>query len=279
MHMRTIGSVVALLGALASCHGRPAEEPRVKRTTTVERTTEESRGSPAIDPKADGLVRNMSDYLRGLKGFTFEAEHTTEVVLDSGQKVQFEGRSDVAMRRPNKIRSDRRGEVVDAAFYYDGDTVTIYGKRLNLYAQAPAPGTIDETIDQVRNRYDIQAPAADFLYANPYEVLMDGAVSSKYVDEATVDGAPCDHVMISRGDVDLQLWIEQGERPLPRKYVITTKDEPSQPEFTVRLHDWDTAAVLPDVVFTFAPPAGAERVAFLGELGRAVRRTATERVK
>ncbi len=40
----------------------PAEEPRVKRTTTVERTTEESRGSPAVDPKADGLVRHMSDF-------------------------------------------------------------------------------------------------------------------------------------------------------------------------------------------------------------------------
>ena len=43
-----------------------------------------------IDPQAEKLLRRMSDYLAGRQQFTAKAESTLEVVLTSGQKIQFD---------------------------------------------------------------------------------------------------------------------------------------------------------------------------------------------
>jgi hypothetical protein len=41
--------------------------------------------------------------------------------------------------------------------------------------------------------------------------------------------------------VDWQLWIERGKTPLPRKLLITTVQESSQPQYVAVLK-WDTTA-------------------------------------
>ena len=58
-----------------------------------------------------------------------------------------------------------------------------------------------------------------------------------------------------------QLWIERGKTPLPRKMVITTTQEASQPQY-VALLKWDLAPKLDDAVFKFVPPKDAKRIAF-----------------
>src|SRR5262245_38796071 len=42
-----------------------------------------------IDPRADRLLHGMSDYLAGLKSFRVDSMAVDEVVLTSGQKLQF----------------------------------------------------------------------------------------------------------------------------------------------------------------------------------------------
>jgi hypothetical protein len=60
--------------------------------------------------------------------------------------------------------------------------------------------------------------------------------------------------------VDVQLWITQGPKPLPLKYVIATKDLPAQPEYSVMLSHWDTTHEPRADVFTFRPSRGASQV-------------------
>jgi len=205
----------------------------------------------------------MSDYLGALHAFTFTAEHSTEVVLDSGQKLAFTASSQVSVRRPNKLRSERRGELADVSLYYDGKTLTIYGKKADVYAQAAAPPTLDETIDFARNRLDLEAPGADLLYSNPYKILKEDVVSGMSVGTAVLDGVACHHLAFRGGVTDWEIWIEEGSRPLPRKYLITTRDVASFPEFSVELSDWDTTPELADADFAFVPPPTSRRVEFL----------------
>ena len=51
-----------------------------------------------------------------------------------------------------------------------------------------------------------------------------------------------------------------GARPVPRKFVITYKDEPDSPEFTAIFSNWDFTTQLPDFVFQFEPPPGAAKI-------------------
>ena len=72
----------------------------------------------------------------------------------------------------------------------------------------------------------------------------------------------------SRG-VDFQVWVAQGSQPLPRRIVITYKEETGQPQFWADLSNWNLAPEVSDTLFTFTPPDGADRIQFLAELSSA----------
>jgi hypothetical protein len=217
-----------------------------------------------VDPKASDLLKRMSDYLSGLQTFSFVAEHATEVVLQSGEKLEYLADANVTVQRPNHLRSDRRGEKANVSLYYDGKSVTIYGQRLNMYAMAAAPPTLDAAIDFTRKQLNLEAPAADLLYADPYRILMEDVVSGTYVGEAVVDGAKCHHLAFRGNETDWQVWVEDGARPLPRRYVIVSKKVTGTPEFQVELREWNLSPSVTPEMFVFTPPPNSERIDFVG---------------
>ena len=221
-------------------------------------------GAPrSVDPKADALLRSMSAQLARMKTFVVETNHSTEVVTKDGQKVELLGDSKVTVERPNKLRSERAGADRDVIMYYDGKTISLYGKRANLYATTAAPNTIDKAIDFARDRLDLEAPAADLLYADAYQALMDDVVSGTYVDKEQIGDRMCHHLAYRGNETDWQIWIEDGPRPLPCRFEITSKNEPGQPEFVVTINHWTVDPALPADTFVFNPPRGASRIDFM----------------
>ena len=69
----------------------------------------------------------------------------------------------------------------------------------------------------------------------------------------------CDHYAFRQQGVDWQLWIDRGTTRLPRKLVITTTEEPEQPQYVAVL-TWTLAPPLDDALFTFVPPADAQKI-------------------
>ena len=57
-----------------------------------------------------------------------------------------------------------------------------------------------------------------------------------------------------------QVWIEKAEPAPFRRIVITYKSEPGSPQFRADLLEWDFSPDVPDSLFTFKRPAGAEQV-------------------
>jgi hypothetical protein len=221
--------------------------------------------TPKIDPEADQILRKMSDFLSKQQKLSFVADHQTEAVLKSGQKIEFDAESQVKAERPNKIRSDRKGEVAkDMSLYYDGKSISLYGRGINYYATTPAPATMDKAIDFARTKLDLEAPAADLLYSNPYQALTEDTVSGMVVGKATIDGKPAYHLAFRGNMTDWQIWIADGDKPLPLKYVITSKKVTKSPEFAVELHDWDLSPQFAPDTFTFSPPQGSSRIEFAG---------------
>ena len=128
--------------------------------------------NPGIEAKADKILKDMCSYVGGLQQFSIEVESVFEIVLGSGQKVQFCSQGDVRLKRPNKLRVDRKGQFADVAFYYDGKSVTVFAKRKGYYATTPAPATLDETFDTARDDFGLVAPAADLFYSDAYDGLI-----------------------------------------------------------------------------------------------------------
>jgi hypothetical protein len=223
----------------------------------------DSSQKPGVDPKARELLQKMSDFLADQRQFSVQTEGSMEVVLQTGEKVEFDYSSDVRLKRPDKLRSDRRGEKTDLEFYYDGRTFTLYGKNKRYYATADAPANIDEAIDAAREKLGIEAPAADLLYSKPYDILTEDVVSGSYLGPAAVRGVSCQHLAFRGNETDWQIWIEDGPRPVPCKFVITSKKVQGSPEFVVEFSQWNFSSRLGDEVFHFTPPGNAKRIDFL----------------
>ena len=65
--------------------------------------------------------------------------------------------------------------------------------------------------------------------------------------------------------MDWQIWIEKGDRPLPRKMVINYKSEPQSPQYMATLSAWETRPRFHPAHFQFVPPDDADQIEFLTE--------------
>lgn len=216
----------------------------------------------AVDPKADALLHKMSIGLASMTGFQFDTDHVMEVVTRQGEKIQGVAQSTVSVQRPNQLKADRMGPLGGATIYYDGKSLSIHGKRENLYATSRAPSTLDATIDFARDQLAIDAPGADLLYSDPYAALMEDVVSGRYLGSEPVRDRMCHHLAYRGHETDWQIWIEDGPRALPCRFVITSKKVIGAPEYTVALFNWKIQTSFAPETFAFTPPPGARKIEF-----------------
>lgn len=219
-----------------------------------------SVGVRADEADAKKLLKAMSDYLAAQKVLSFEYDATLEVVTKDEQILALVSSGAVTLNRPDKIRTMRAGGFADVETSFDGKTLTLLGKNLNIYAQQDIPGTIDHLIDELRSKYDRHLPAANLLSSNAYDALMRGVVDVKDLGSGVIGGVECDFLAFRKGTVDLQIWIAQGERPYPCRYTVTTRDLPGAPQYTIQIRDWKTGDEVAATDFSFKNPTDAKKV-------------------
>ena len=210
----------------------------------------------------DALQR-MGAFLQTLKVYEVSFKMSKDEVLDSGQKIMVDGTSELIVQRPDRLHFSTKIDEAhrDLQFFYDGKTFTLYGNTNKFYASVPAPTTIHELLDVAQERYAIEFPFRD-LFAWGTEQEDEAAIQSAiYIGPAKIDGVPCDHFAFRNADVDWQIWIQQGEKPLPRKLVITTMDEVERPQY-VSIMNWNLSPRINSKAFTFVPPKDARKIEF-----------------
>jgi hypothetical protein len=217
----------------------------------------------AVDPAAKQILKRMTDYLDSLKQFSVHTQNTLEDVLESGQRIDIDVSANVAVSRPSKLRAERKGELFEQVFYYDGKTLTLHNPGDGVYATEPAPATIEELLHYASDSLGLIIPAADLVYQNAYPALMRGVTSAKVIGKAVINGVTCDHLAFSRPDVDFQVWVAVGNRPLPCKYVVTDRGTPALVSVSTVMSDWNVAPDVSDSSFSFVPPKEAMKITFL----------------
>ncbi|HZQ45661.1 MAG TPA: DUF2092 domain-containing protein [Verrucomicrobiae bacterium] len=219
-----------------------------------------------ISHHADELLRRTSDYLSQSPFFSVNAEVWQDAVMASGQRVQATRTVDLQVRRPNRLRAELRSTRRNRGIWYDGKTVSILDRNRGTYGTVAAPNNLDEMLDSSLLRFGIAIPLEDLIESNPYAEAKQKVSSGTDIGPTTVLGVPCEHLAFSQTNIDWQIWIEDGPRPVPRKIVIIYKDEEGSPQYTALLNNWDFETKLPEFVFKFEPPPGAAKVNVM-ELG------------
>jgi hypothetical protein len=211
------------------------------------------------DPAVLSRLAQMGDYLRSLKSFVVKADTAKDEVLDSGQKVMFSGTLEYRYAKPDRLRASVRTDRKWREFYFDGTTLTQVAPRMGYYGSVQVPGKVGDLMTGLAQRYDIDMPLADLFYWGTPSSGVDDLTAATLIGPARVGGVETDHFALRQPGVDWQIWIERGARPLPRRLVITTTEEPAQPQYSATLN-WDLGAQMPASAFTYAPPKGAQRI-------------------
>ena len=226
-------------------------------------STEIRAQATAVDPAATQILQRMTEYLGSLQQFSVHTQNTLEDELDSGHRIDYDISAKVIISRPNKLHAERRGDLTDQVFYYDGKTLTLYNPTDKVYATEPAPGTIEEVLDFTRESLGLMIPAADLIYRNAFPLLMQDVTLAKMVGKAVIGGVRCHHLLFSRPGVDFQVWIADSGQPLPYKYVVTDTGTSEWISITTVMSDWNVAPAVGDARFTFVPPQGVKAITFM----------------
>ena len=214
-----------------------------------------------VQDEAVEALKDMSKYLKSANTLQINTVGSLDVVTNDGQRIQLDGTTTYKIRKPAGFVIDYESDIKSRKFIYDGKNFTVYSPKLGFYAQAAAPASNREVLDEIYNKFGIALPLEDLFRWDEGEMgTRIQALKSAYnVGPATIDGVETDHYAFREADVDWEVWIQQGDQPLPRKLVIVDRNDPAKPTFSTRL-SWTINPTFTDADFAFVPDANAKRI-------------------
>lgn len=251
------GSAVLMLAAGAAYAQQPA--PAKKKAPAASES----------QVKARAILTRMAEYLAGAQAFSVNLRGGYDAVQKSGQKIEFGESRKVTLSRPDRLRveaTDSDGEKTLTAF--TGKEIVLIDSTNNVYAIAPQAGGVDNTIVHFVKDLGLRMPLAMLLVSQLPAELKSRVRSVDYVEKTSLYGAPAHHLAARTDTVDFQVWVADGDKPLPQRVVITYKRDKGQPQFWAQLSDWNLAPAITDSTFSVKPPEGALKVAFASQLPR-----------
>lgn len=212
------------------------------------------------DPEAMAALNKMGAALRSLSSFELRTENSSEEVLASGQKLQFGGTVNMKFRRPDGLRVSIQTSRRDREIYYNGKDLTVFSPSLGYYAKFKAPPTLAETLKLAAEKYGLEIPLSDLAsWGNDSDVLARVQTAFR-VGEDMVNSKTCTHYAVRQQAVDWQVWLDQSGSNLPCKLVITSRQDPTMPQYSA-VYTWRPGAKVMEGAFNFVPPKGASEIA------------------
>jgi hypothetical protein len=220
-----------------------------------------TKEKPKVEAKALEALKAMGKHLGELKAFSVEAEETIdEAPEDSDQKIHHTNVRKIVLARPSRLFATVDGDTSDVEFYFDGKSATLYHRDKKVYVVFPVAGTVEEMIDDLGKRFGTDMPLADLLFKNPHDTFLERVKTGRYVGLHRVGTHKCHHLAFTQAQIDWQIWIDAGEKPWPRKLVITYKRSAGGPGYMAILRKWNDAPEINDERFKFTPPKDAKKV-------------------
>lgn len=222
-------------------------------------------GTPEAATLGDKYMHSMSDALVKAQTFTFDTDEDLQVLTPTGEKREMAVSRKVTVRRPNAVAFELHGTgdaAADVVAFYDGNTATLSNTKTGVYAQTPAPDTLDGMFNFVASQFGLPVPIADVMYKSPYDAYLGKDSKGGFVGRETIDGVS--YAVVDYGDdvVGIKMWIPSSEPALPRRVEITYKKAPMPLMSRVNFLNWKLDVPVTDATFAFQPPAGGSTVAF-----------------
>ncbi len=214
-----------------------------------------------LDLEARAILMEMAEFISKVPAFSVTLRSAYDAIQEDGQYLEFGERRHILLQRPDQLRVETvRSDGEHNLVLFDGEKITGFKADDNIFAQVEKPGTIDETLIYLVRDLQFKLPLARMLHTGFAQQLEKMITAVSYVEENVLFGVVTDHLAVRAENIDMQLWVAQGDEPLPRRIVITYMNAPGQPQFRGDFTDWSIEPKVAADSFTFTPPADAEKV-------------------
>ena len=218
--------------------------------------------NPNIDPKAAGILQDMTYYMGSQYEYTYKADMMFDDVLESKQKIQYNAEETVYLKKPDKFYAGYVSDLGGYKLWYDAGQATLLEVPLNDFSLATLPSSVDQALNKLKEEYQFTPALSEFLFIDTYKLMTANIISGAYFGLSKVMGANCHHLVFVEKDIDWQIWIEDGKRPVPRKLVITYKNMAESPQFIALIKDWVFGKPITNFAFKPEIPNVNSRVEF-----------------
>lgn len=243
--------VISTLAALAPANGQQAPAAQ----------------QPTLSADASAAIARMGKALQA-GAFSFRSRTTRAYTGPNGELLHISHAASIIVRRPDRLLVESVGDDGSRKMIYDGKNIIIYDVEGKKYVSIPATGSIENALDIAQQHTGADFPLADLLTGNPEKSVLAGVTSGGQVGTSTIDGVRCNHFFfVQAPDLEMELWLEDNDKSLPRRVFITYRSLPGHPTFQADLSDWNLSAHPADADFAFNPPAGVEQVTLKGNSG------------
>lgn len=213
------------------------------------------------DQEAKAILMKMANFLAKAPAFSVTLRSSYDAIQADGQTIEFGEKRVVLLQRPDRLRVEHeRSDGEQGLLLFDGRQIIAFNANDNVYTRIVKTGTVDDILVYLVRDMQMTLPLARMLHTGFPQQLESRITAIIYVEENSLFDVATDHLAIRSEDVDMQLWVAQGDRPLPRRVILTYKNAPGQPQFRADLTEWSLSPAVAAASFTFTPPADAEQI-------------------
>lgn len=214
------------------------------------------------DDKAISTLKEMSEYLAKLESFTITGTALKDDQQDAGLIATSTIDIEIKVARPGSLHVHQTSGARSRDLFLHQGKLSLYEATDSYYATASVPETIEGGMDYALNKLGIELPLMDLIFRDVFSRLTTSTDSLLYLGNGIkVDGVDCHQLAIRTGEIDVQLWVQENESPLPRRIIITSKWEGGAPRFVTRMA-WNTEPDFADDTFEFVPPENSNQIQF-----------------
>lgn len=216
------------------------------------------------DAMARGVLQRMGAYTGSLDQLVVKGEAFADARLDAGLIVSNSVDLVIKIDRPSSIYVESFDGMNTKKIYIHEGNLTVFNSENKFYARAKVPKDIEDAMQFAMEEFDLDMPLGELFFADSALALITEQDTVLYLtDKSRIGGADCHQIVVRGPEVDLQIWVEEGDRPTPRKIAMSMKWEAGSPRH-VALLEWSGATVIDPGVFVFKAPEGAQEIKFVG---------------
>jgi hypothetical protein len=261
MIKRACFTALALVLSSAIAQAAVAEQQAQTSPQTAAPVAKPAPVADVVEPEATAALNRMGATLRSLQRFTVKSDATIEEVYPDGQKLMVPARTTYTINLPNQMKVEFDTDKGQRVLRYDGKVMTMADSKARKYVSFPLSGSVVEVFDGLEDNFGISLPVRELFLFGLETSDIEPPRAGRYIGDTTIGGDAVSHYAFRQSDSDWQIWLDKGDRPLPRKLVITATDEPSKPQFIAHF-TWNTAPNIAADTFTTAAPKDYQLIDF-----------------